>query len=417
MKICAIISEYNPLHYGHMKHIEESKEKTGADAIMCIMAGNFAQRGEPTIVNKYARAKMALEAGADIVVQIPTPYSCSSAEIFALAGVKIANSFDNVTHLSFGCETSNIELLKKIAEFLAKEPKVYKDLLKKYLEEGHSYASCRQKAMCELAKNGNISFGSDKEIEEILNQPNNILAIEYIKALIKTNSKIEPVFTLRKNSDYLSDLVNGKDTSAKAIRNHLYTTKSIRKIKKLVPRSSYEIIKEELNHFGLPDLTLYNDLCTFVLNIKSKDEIKNTYDVSEGLENKFKESIKKLKDLNEVLLDVKSKRYSYTRLKRIVLRLLLNIDSETVKKIYEIDKLPFIKVLAFKSNRKDLLSGINANTNLVIRNSNIEKNPSEFYEKLSLIEDNANAIYNLLLKKSKTIKNYAPDLLTKTIIE
>ena len=95
MKICAIICEYNPLHFGHMEHIKISKEKSGADAIMCIMAGNFSQRGEPTLFNKYVRAKMAIEAGADIVVQIPTAYACSSAEIFALAGVKIANSFES----------------------------------------------------------------------------------------------------------------------------------------------------------------------------------------------------------------------------------------------------------------------------------------------------------------------------------
>ena len=118
MKICAIICEYNPLHYGHLYHIEEAKRLSGCDAIMCIQAGNFTQRGEPAITNKFVRSRMALEAGADIVVQIPTAYCCSSAEIFALAGVKIANSFENVTHLAFGCETENYELLKEIAKYL-----------------------------------------------------------------------------------------------------------------------------------------------------------------------------------------------------------------------------------------------------------------------------------------------------------
>ena len=103
MKICAIISEYNPFHYGHLKHINDAKKQSGADAVMVILSGNFTQRGEPTIVNKFVRARMALEAGADIVVQMPTAYSTSTAEIFALAGVKIANSFENVTHLAFGC--------------------------------------------------------------------------------------------------------------------------------------------------------------------------------------------------------------------------------------------------------------------------------------------------------------------------
>lgn len=417
MKICAIICEYNPLHYGHLHHIQEAKLKSGADAVLCIMSGNFGQRGEPTIVNKYARSKMALEAGADIVVQIPTPYCCSSAEIFALAGVKIANSIDNVTHLCFGCESTNFDLLKEIANYLADEPKEYKDLLKTFLNNGESFASSRQKALCELAKTKTIKFANEKEIEDVLTHPNNILAIEYLKALKITHSSIEPVFSVRENSEYLSDIINGKDTSAKAIRNLLYTKNKVKSIKKLVPSSTYEILKEEFNAFGIPDLTLFNDLCMFVLNIKSANEIKQVYDVTEGLENRFKESIKKLKDLNEVLLDVKSKRYTYTRLKRIVLRLLLDIDSKVIKEIYSISKLPFIKVLAFNSNRKELLNGINANTNLIIRNSNIVKEQSELYKKLASIEDNANAIYNLLLKKSKTIKKYAPDLYTKTIFE
>ena len=176
---------------------------------------------------------MALEAGADIVVQIPTPYCCSSAEIFALAGVKIANSIDNVTHLCFGCESTNFDLLKEIANYLAAEPKEYKDLLKTFLNNGESFASSRQKALCELAKTKTIKFANEKEIEDVLTHPNNILAIEYLKALKITHSSIEPVFSVRENSEYLSDIINGKDTSAKAIRNLLYTKNKVKSIKNL----------------------------------------------------------------------------------------------------------------------------------------------------------------------------------------
>ena len=118
MKICAIISEYNPFHYGHLKHIQDAKRQSGSDAVMVILSGNFTQRGEPTILNKHVRARIALEAGADIVVQMPTAYATSTAEIFALAGVKIANSFENVTHLAFGCETTRTDLLMELAKFL-----------------------------------------------------------------------------------------------------------------------------------------------------------------------------------------------------------------------------------------------------------------------------------------------------------
>ena len=415
MKICAIICEYNPLHYGHLYHIEKAKELTNCDAVMCIQAGNFTQRGEPAIANKYVRSCMAIEAGADIVVQIPTAYCCSSAEIFALAGVKIANSFDNVTHLAFGCETENYELLKEIAKYFANEPKEFKDKLKKFLDEGNSLPVSRQKAIEELIKEDKVDFSEITETLNILTKPNNILAIEYLKALYRTKSKIEPVFTTRSNSDYNSADLNGRDSSATAIRTKLQSKNKVKSIKKLVPTFTYDLLKDNLDQYGLPNLDLYNDLCSYVVKTSSADEIKNIYDVSEGIQNRFIESAKKFKDFNELLLDVKTKRYTYTRLKRIVLRLLLKINKDIVSQIYKMEKLPFIKVLAFNANKKELLSNINADTNLIIRNSNVVKKPTQEYLVLAEIEDRANAVYNMLLKSTDKIPSYAPDLYTQTV--
>ncbi len=416
MKICAIICEYNPFHHGHLKHINESKEKSGADAIMCIMTGNFSQRGEPTVVNKHIRSRMEIEGGADIVVQLPTAYGSSSAEIFALAGVKVANSFENVTHLSFGCETENHVLLTKLSNYLAREPKEYKDSLQKFLKQGNSLPMAREKAMEELVENKIVTFGEKEDILEILKMPNNILAIEYLKALYNTKSNILPLFTTRGDSDFLSEDLNGKDTSATAIRSRLYKKGKAKTVKKLVPATTYNYLKQEIKHFGLPDINIFNNICLYVLKTKPASEIKQVYDVTEGLENSFKESARNFKDLQELLLNVKSKRYTYTRLKRIVLRLVLNINKDIISKLYSMEKLPFIKVLAFKSERKELLKSISANTTLIIRNSNINKNPSEDYKTLATIEDNANDVYNMLLQKNKTIPNYSPDLYTKTII-
>lgn len=415
MKICAIICEYNPLHYGHLYHIQKAKELSGCDTIMCIQAGNFTQRGEPAITNKYVRSRMALEAGADIVVQIPTAYCCSSAEIFAMAGIKIANSFENVTHLAFGCETENFELLKEVAKFFANEPKEYKEKLKKFLDQGDSLPVSRQKAIEEMMKEDKVVFSEITETLNILSKPNNILAIEYLKALYKTKSKIEPIFTTRSNSDYNSADLNGKDSSATAIRTRLLTKNKVKSIKKLVPSFTYNLLKEDIDEYGLPDINLYNDLCSYVIKTSSASEIKNIYDVSEGIENRFIESATKFKDFNELLLDVKTKRYTYTRLKRIVLRLLLKIDKEIVGSIYKMDKLPFIKVLAFNAEKKELLSNVDADTNIIIRNKNIVKNPSKEYTTLAEIEDRANAVFNMLLRKSKTIPKFAPDLYAQTI--
>jgi len=415
MKICAVICEYNPFHFGHLYHIQKAKELSGCDAVLCILSGNFTQRAEPSIADKYVRASMALSGGADIVVQMPTAYACSSAEIYATAGIKIANSFKNVTHLAFGCESKNFELLKELARYLSEEPEEYKETLKSYLDQGYSMVLSRQKTIEQLVKEEKVSFTNITDTIDALQKPNNILAIEYLKALIKTKSNIEPVFVQRECSDYHSEDINGKDTSATAIRSRLLKTGKVRKVKKLMPKFSYQLLKDCVDDFGLPDHELFNDLCMFVLKTASAEQIRNIYDVTEGLENRFKECVKDKKVLNEVLLEVKSKRYTYTRLKRIVLRLLLDIKKDTIEKIYKIDKLPYIKVLGFNGENQDLLAEVSADTDLIVRNNNVVKNPSAFYKELSDIEDRANAVFNLLLKKSKIVPKYAPDLLTKTI--
>lgn len=415
MKICAIISEYNPFHYGHLKHIQDAKRQSGADAVMVILSGNFTQRGEPTILNKHVRARIALEAGADIVVQMPTAYATSTAEIFALAGVKIANSFENVTHLAFGCETTRTDLLMELAKFFANEPKEYKNKLRKYLNDGNSLVTSRQKAIEDMIKDGSTEISEITEVGDILKQPNNILAIEYLKALINTNSKITPVFTTRADSEYNSEEVVGKNSSATAIRARLYKTNKVRSVKKLVPNFTYSLLKEEVKTFGLPDVNLFNDLCMYKLKMSTPEEIRKVFDVTEGLENRFYEMSRNTKDLNELLLQVKTKRYTFTRIKRIILGNLLQINAKAVKSIYDLDILPFIKVLAFKDDRQELLKSVSANTNLIIRVNNVESEQSEIYKELANIEDRANQVYYMLLRKNSSIPEYTPDLLTKSI--
>lgn len=412
MKICAVICEFNPFHYGHLKCLTEAKEKSGADATMCIIGGNFSQRGEAMIVNKHVRARMAIENGADIVVQIPTAYACASAEIFALAGVKIANSFENITHLAFGVETKKPEILIELANFFLNEPKQFKTAIKKHLNEGNSLVVSRQKAIEDMVNTDKAIFSEITEAVNILNKPNNILAIEYLKALISTNSKIKPIFIDRSESNYHSEKLAGKNTSATAIRAKIYRHNSLRPVKKYMPPLAYSIMKEELKTFGLPNQNIFNDLCMYVAKTKTANEIKEVFDVTEGLENRIVEYSKLTKDLNEFLIDVKTKRYTYSRLKRIMLGLLLNIKAETVTSIYNIDKLPFIKVLAFRGGNKELLKSVEANTNLIIRVNNVEKKRSGLYLDLCNLEDRANQVYNMLLSNQKSIPDYTPDIYT-----
>ena len=232
MKICAVICEFNPFHYGHLKCLEDAKAQSGADATMCIIGGNFSQRGEAMIVNKHVRARMAIEHGADIVVQMPTAYACASAEIFALAGVKIANSFKNITHLAFGVETKKPEILIELANFFLNEPKQYQTAIKKHLAEGNSLVVSRQKALEDMVMADKAIFSEITEAVNILNKPNNVLAIEYLKALISTGSKIKPIFIDRSESNYHSEKLDGKNTSATAIRAKIYKKGKVKAIKK-----------------------------------------------------------------------------------------------------------------------------------------------------------------------------------------
>lgn len=414
MKICAIICEYNPFHKGHQKHIEEAKKLSNADAIMCIMSGNFTQRGEPAIIGKYMRSRMAIECGADIVVQIPTAYACSTAEIFATAGVKIANSFDQVTHLAFGCETEDTSLLQKIAKYLVEEPDCYQEKLKQYLKEGNSLPYSMEHAMIDLHEEKQLPFKDIEKIKHILEKPNNILALEYLKALKRINSRIKPVFITRQG-DYHSTALIGDDTSALAIRTKLYNTGSVRSVKKYVPKNIYPLLKSEITYFGLPNKELFSDLSLYVLKTKSPEEYRKVFDVREGIENRFIECSKHHKDLNEFLLEVKTKRYTYASLKRIILSLLLGIEKSDVESIKTLDVLPFVKVIAYKANRTDLLKAVSANTNIILRVNNVEKDIKGLYKRLIDIEDKANQIYALLQNKDAIIPNIAPDIYTKTI--
>ncbi len=414
MKICAIICEYNPFHKGHKKHIEEAKKLSNADAIMCIMSGNFTQRGEPALINKYMRSRMAIECGADIVVQMPTAYACSTAEIFATAGVKIANAFDKVTHLAFGCETTDTQTMNQLAKYLVEEPKEYKDKLKQYLSEGNSLPYSIEHAILDLVEEEKVVFKNVDKIKEILEQPNNILALEYLKALLRTKSKIKPVFISR-NGDYHSTALVGDDTSAYAIRTKLYQTGSVRSVKKYIPKEIYPLLKSEIAYFGLPNKDLFADLSMYALKTKTKEEYQKVFDVREGIENRFIEQAKLSKDLNEILVEVKTKRYTYSNLKRIILSLLLDIRKEDVEAIKTLDVLPFVKVIAYKAERTDLLKAVSANTNIILRVNNVEKDQTGIYKRLVDIEDRANQVYAMLQNKEAIIPNIAPDIYTRTI--
>ena len=237
MNVAGIIAEYNPFHNGHAYHIHEVKKRTNADFVIAIISGDFVQRGAPAIADKYVRTKMALLGGADLVIELPVCAATASAETFARTGVNILSQTGVVTHLGFGCETDDLALLSAIADLFTEEPAAFKEALSSYLKEGVSFPAARARAaetyFQAVSTSANMpkpsaANGSDlrqtpyqKNISDILNNPNNILAIEYLKAIKLSGSAMKPCAVKRKGAGYHSTDSNTGYCSATAIRNLL----------------------------------------------------------------------------------------------------------------------------------------------------------------------------------------------------
>lgn len=213
MKIAAVIAEYNPFHNGHAYQFNKIRQQTHADRILVMMSGDFVQRGAPACIDKYTRCRMALAAGADMVFELPSYGAVGSAEIFAESAVSLLNHLGCIDYLCFGAETPDIELFHLIAHVLVDEPDAYKDFLQTALKKGQNFPAARSQALCFFLK--------DDRCQNILNQPNNILAIEYMKALYKFNSPIQPFPIKRTGADYHSTDTTALYTSATAIRTQL----------------------------------------------------------------------------------------------------------------------------------------------------------------------------------------------------
>ena len=374
-KVLGIIAEYNPFHNGHLYHLKSSKKLTQTDYTVAIISGNFTQRGSTSIIDKWSKTKMALENGIDLVIELPVLYSISSAENFADGAIKILNSLGIIDYLSFGSETSDIDILKNISEILYNEPIDYKKLLTKELDKGLSFPKARENALLGYIKSSsnNIKFDIEK-YTNIISSPNNILGIEYLKALKKYQSNIKPICIERTGTNYNSTDISTKNSiannsicndltaigSATAIRG-LIKSKDYETIKDLVPSSSYSLLTACLNDgYIVPDLNIFEKEIFYILRKMSVQEIANLPDVSEGLEFSIKKAANSCNNIDDFLNIVKSKRYTVTRLQRILLYALLNISKKDIELSKKIEK-PYVRILGFNENGKRLVSQIALN--------------------------------------------------------
>ncbi|WP_303870514.1 nucleotidyltransferase [Acetobacterium wieringae] len=356
MKILGIIAEYNPFHLGHAWQIEASKKESQCDAVMVLMSGSLMQRGEFAILNKWERTRLALTAGVDLVCELPFVYACQSAEAFAHGGIKIFNATGVIDILSFGSEFGHLRPLNNLAEILVQEPVEFKNFLKQGLATGVSFPRAREQA---------VRSYLGHEAGNLLNTPNNILALEYLKALHKTQSTIDSMTVKRQGADYHS-LLPSKYLSASGIR-------SILKEALVQPEAASAILKNLDNKLPyLPDMLInpfkknYNlqgddfFLNALRLQILSHDvhHLKNTPYVNEGLEHKIRDSFKIATSLDECVSKIISKRTPQTRVRRILCNRLLELDKESLNLFQAESFIPYLRVLGFNQTGTAILKAI-----------------------------------------------------------
>lgn len=346
----AIIAEYNPFHTGHLYHINASKDETDAKNIIVVMSGNYVQRGEPAIIDKYYRTRFALLNGVSLVLELPVCYATASAEYFAKGAIDILNKTNIIDSLCFGSEIGDISQLKQISDILIAEPSLYKHYLKSALNAGNSYAFSRQHAL-DLFIGKNVSF---------LNNPNNILGIEYLKALTLSNSKIKPFTIKRRFSDYNSEKLGTVFSSATAIRKCI-ANNNLDNLSKFIP--NYDFMLEIISNKELNFFKNYNYVLSHLVKTSTQEFLQKILDVNEGLENRIKKAYDQYLDINDIVNFIKTKRYTYTKIQRALLHILLNIKSSDLDNL---NKNSYIRVLGFRKDKQFLLKQLIQNSTVPV---------------------------------------------------
>ena len=384
MKILGIITEYNPFHNGHLYHLFKAKEITGADYVVAVMSGNFLQRGEPAIINKWARTKMALNAGVDLIIELPFVFSTQDANGFAFGAVKLLDSLQIIDYLCFGCETDNLNTLYSISNFLHIEPPKFKELIKQNSKDGYEFPRARAQALCEYHRTlgiDGLKKVSPSELSTLLKHPNNILALEYIKHLINLKSKIKPIAIKRIGASYHQKNIKGKISSATSIRNEILNSLGSPKtdlfilndkIKSTIPQSGFPILEKELRE-GRGPITSdsFRQYILATLRRISLEDISRVQGVTEGLENRIKKASLKSCTVEQLINSIKTRRYTRTKIQRIILHLMMNLSKKDVKIFNRCGPL-YARVLGFSKKGKTLLKTIKkiSSTPLISKLSN-----------------------------------------------
>ena len=376
MSVIGIVCEFNPFHNGH-KHLIDSVKADG-DIVVCVMSGNFVQRGEPAIFPKEIRAKSALMNGADIVLELPFLYATASAEIFASSAVKILDAF-GCDKIAFGTENTTLNQLENAVEILLSND--FDEKIKKHLEGGLSYPKARQMAFEE--------FNCDCDISS----PNNILAIEYISAIRKNNYSITPITVNRKGANYNDNFAIDDFSSATHIRNLINNNKDFQKY---VPDNAYQIYKNALVNGEYLNAEKFNISALSILRSTNtiNPEIAN---MAEGLENRIASAVKTSSNLAEIYDNVKTKRFTHSRIRRAVLSCIMNVTNDDSH-----IPVPYCRLLGFNTEISGKLGNFVKKCSLpyVVNYSDILKINSGNALQVFELENKSTDLYNLALQKT-----------------
>lgn len=384
MKSVGLVVEYNPFHNGHKYHADKAKELSGADVAIAVMSGNFLQRGEPAIFNKWIRTETALLNGIDIVVELPVLYSAQSAEIFATGAVSILNSL-KVNEIVFGSENGNIDLLKEIvtAEKSEKKKAEMDELIKNEMKLGQSYPNAFSKAIKEI-----LGY------EEVLT-PNNILGLEYLRALSRLKSDIKASTIKRNISEFYSDETTGEIASATAIRKKIFEG-NFDEILKTVPLNCCEMLRKEIIDGKCAKIEDYYNILKYSV-LSQPEKLKYIQDVEPGFDIRIYKGMLKSRNFEEFFEEIITKRYTISRVYRILSHILLDIDTETTDKAKK-NMPPYCRILGINSKGREYIRKIKKELEIFLISNvkNIDEKLSKHGSIMFEFDTRADEIYKIL---------------------
>lgn len=406
MKAVGLVTEYNPFHNGHLYHLNKAMELTGADISVAVMSGDFVQRGEPAVLDKYVRASMALNSGVNLVVELPVNYAVSSAESFAAGALKVLN-YIKADSIAFGSESGDIERLSKLAHILCDNEDTLYNEISKYTANGISYAAARQKTVEKL---------TDKDTAAMLTSSNNILAVEYLKAIIKNNYAIKPYTIKRKGDSYNDTDIRSDYASATALRENLKADN----ISKYIPVKAGLILSSNTNYIYPDDITeaLFTRLLdilfasgydknVFIENVMKYSDVNKeiagrlyksamdmiTRTVPHGAGSKDNEAF----SFGSLCEHIKTKEVPLSRIKRALIRITLGLDKKHMEKY---TNEPYIRVLGFDKKGQEYLSYIRKTVEVPLITKTAD------YKEILLDDIHAANIYNMIAAGKYGVKEF-----------